>query len=147
MLGALRQKSHVCIYGWRIYSVNTYNRTMSDFQVSYVSIWSKDFVANRTVFASVLQIPISYEDENIVVFATQGAQVVLQRAVGSDESLDGTVQFGLNVGDLEKTTRALREANQKIELDQEDIGFAQRVTVLRLPSGQTVEFVGTADAK
>lgn len=115
---------------------------MSELQVSYVSIWSKDFAANRDVFANVLQVPISYEDANIVVFSTRGAQLVLQRAVGADATLDGTVQFGLHVPNLEKITAALREANQTIELDQEELGMTQRVTVLRLPSGQTVEFIG-----
>ena len=115
---------------------------MSEFQVSYVSIWSKDFAANRAVFANTLQVPISYEDANIVVFNTRGAQLVLQRAVGADAHLDGTIQFGLHVSNLEKITAALREAKQTIELDQEDLGMTQRVTVLRLPSGQTVEFIG-----
>jgi hypothetical protein len=115
---------------------------MSDYQVSYVSIWSKDFAANREVFAGVLHMPISYEDEDIVVFATQGAQIVLQRAYGADAGLDGTVQFGLSVSNLDKVTKALQAANQQIDLDQEDIGLSQRVTVLKLPSGQTVEFVG-----
>jgi hypothetical protein len=126
--------------GRLIFSVD--NCAMSEFQVSYVSIWSKDFAANRDVFANVLQIPISYEDEDIVVFATAGAQLVLQRAVDADAQLDGTIQFGLNVKNLDKVTTALRAARQKIELDQEDLGHTQRVTVLRLPSGQTVEFVG-----
>jgi hypothetical protein len=115
---------------------------MSEFQVSYVSIWSKDFAANRDVFANVLQIPISYEDDDIVVFATTGAQLVLQRAVDADAALDGTIQFGLNVKNLDKVTAALRAAQQNIELDQEELSHTQRVTVLRLPSGQTVEFVG-----
>jgi hypothetical protein len=115
---------------------------MSDFQVSYVSIWSKDFAANRDVFANVLHIPISYEDENIVVFATGGAQLVLQRAIDADVSLDGSIQFGLHVDSLARTTEVLHQANLDVTLDREDLGHRQGVTVLRLPSGQTVEFVG-----
>jgi hypothetical protein len=114
---------------------------MSELQISYVSLWSKNFLGNRDVFANVLEIPISYEDEDIVVFETEGAQLVLQRAVGVDESLDGTIQFGIHVKHLDKITRALETAGHRIELDQEDLG-QQRVTVLRLPSGHTVEFVG-----
>jgi catechol 2,3-dioxygenase-like lactoylglutathione lyase family enzyme len=115
---------------------------MSEFQISYVSIWSKDFAKNRDVFAGVLQVPIAYEDADIVVFETTGAQLVLQRAVGADESLDGTVQFGFDVGNLDRVTHALRQAKQQIELDQENLSENHRVTVLRLPGGQTVEFVG-----
>jgi len=115
---------------------------MSDFQVSYVSIWSKDFAANRDVFANVLRIPISYEDENIVVFATGGVQLVLQRAVDADADLDGSIQFGLHVDGLERITDALHKAGLDVTLDREDLGHTQGVTVLRLPSGQTVEFVG-----
>jgi hypothetical protein len=118
------------------------NTSMSDFQVSYVSIWSKDFAANRDVFANVLRIPISYEDENIVVFATGGAQLVLQRAVDADAELDGSIQFGLHVNGLERITDALHKAGLDVTLDREDLGHTQGVTVLRLPSGQTVEFVG-----
>ncbi|MCS7055016.1 MAG: hypothetical protein NZM18_02410 [Thermoflexales bacterium] len=110
--------------------------------ISYVAVWSKNLAANRHVFANVLELPIAYEDENIVVFGTDGAQLVLQRAVGADEHLDGTIQFGFNVTDLEALTRALAEAGQTIALDQEDLGLRQRVTVLRLPSGQLVEFIG-----
>lgn len=110
--------------------------------ISYVAVWSKDLAANRHVFANVLELPIAYEDENIVVFETDGAQLVLQRAIGADERLDGTVQFGFNVTGLEALTQALAEAGQAIELNQEDLGMKQRVTVLRLPSGQAVEFIG-----
>lgn len=115
---------------------------MSDFQVSYVSIWSKDFAANRDVFANVLRIPISYEDEDICVFATGGAQLVLQRAVDADAALDGSIQFGLHVADLGRVTEALRRADLDVALDREDLGQSQGMTVLRLPLGQTVEFVG-----
>lgn len=115
---------------------------MSELHISYVSIWSKDFTKNRDVFASVLQVPIAYEDSDIVVFDTAGAQLVLQRAVGADETLDGTVQFGFDVGNLEQVTAALRNAKQHIELDQENLSGEHRVTVLRLPGGQTVEFIG-----
>lgn len=119
-----------------------YNRHMPVLGISYVAVWSKNLAANRHVFANVLELPIAYEDENIVVFGTDGAQLVLQRAVGADEHLDGTIQFGFNVTDLEALTRALAEAGQTIALDQEDLGLRQRVTVLRLPSGQLVEFIG-----
>ncbi len=110
--------------------------------ISYVAVWSKNLAANRHVFANILELPIAYEDENIVVFETDGAQLVLQRATGIDEHLDGTIQFGFNVTELEALTRALVEAGQTIELDQEDLGMKQHVTVLRLPSGQSVEFIG-----
>ncbi|PJF48036.1 MAG: VOC family protein [Chloroflexi bacterium] len=110
--------------------------------ISYVAIWSKDLAANRHIFANVLELPIAYEDEHIVVFETDGAQLVLQRATGADEHLDGTIQFGFDVTDLETLTRALVEAGQTIELDREDLGMKQHVTVLRLPSGQSVEFIG-----
>lgn len=76
------------------------------------------------------------------MFETDGAQLVLQRATGADERLDGTIQFGFNVTELESLTRALVEAGQTIELDREDLGMKQHVTVLRLPSGQSVEFIG-----
>jgi catechol 2,3-dioxygenase-like lactoylglutathione lyase family enzyme len=114
----------------------------ADFQISYVSIWSRDFSANRNVFVNVLKMPVSYEDENIVVLDTGGAQLVLQRAIGADESLDGSIQFGVQVSKLDEVTQSLQDARQTIELDQEDLGHQQRVTVLRLPSGHTVEFVG-----
>ncbi len=110
--------------------------------ISYVAVWSTDLTANRHVFANVLQLPIAYEDDDIVVFETDGAQLVLQRAVGADAHLDGTVQFGFHVGELDTITKALQDAKQTIELNQEDIGMKQRVTVLRLPSGQSVEFIG-----
>jgi catechol 2,3-dioxygenase-like lactoylglutathione lyase family enzyme len=110
--------------------------------ISYVAVWSKDLAANRHVFANVLELPIAYEDDDIVVFETDGAQLVLQRAIGADEHLDGTVQFGFHVGELDTITKALQDAKQTIELNQEDIGMKQRVTVLRLPSGQSVEFIG-----
>jgi hypothetical protein len=115
---------------------------MSVLGISYVAIWSKTLAENRHIFANVLELPIAYEDENIVVFETAGAQLVLQRAVGADEHLDGTVQFGLNVSELDDVTQALQSAGQKIELNQEDLGMKQHVTVLRLPSGQSVEFIG-----
>lgn len=110
--------------------------------ISYVAVWSKNLAANRHVFANVLELPIAYEDDSIVVFETDGAQLVLQRATGADEHLDGTVQFGFNVSELDAITKSLHDDGQTIELDQEDLGMKQRVTVLRLSSGQSVEFIG-----
>jgi catechol 2,3-dioxygenase-like lactoylglutathione lyase family enzyme len=110
--------------------------------ISYVALWSKNLAANRHVFANVLELPIAYEDDSIVVFETDGTQLVLQRATDADAHLDGTIQFGFNVSELEAVTKALQDAGQTIELDQEDLGMKQRVTVLRLPSGQSVEFIG-----
>jgi hypothetical protein len=118
----------------------------SDFHVSYVSIWSKDIAGNREIFANVLKLPIAYEDADIVVFQTAGVQLLLQRADGADEALDGTVQFGFDVKNLDRVTAALRAAEQQIELDQERLGDSHTVTVLRLPSGQTVEFVGRQES-
>ena len=111
--------------------------------ISYVAVWSKDLAANRHVFVNVLELPIAYEDENIVVFETEGAHLVLQRATGADEHLDGTIQLGFSVTDLDDLTEALAADGQVIALDREELGIEQqRVTVLRLPSGHTVEFIG-----
>lgn len=111
-------------------------------QISYVSLWSKELHANRNVFANVLGLPIAYEDENVVVFQTEGAQFVLQRAAGPDEDLDGTVQFGFTVHDLDGITDALTKNHLEVTINREDIGQNQRVTVIKLPGGQKVEFVG-----
>jgi catechol 2,3-dioxygenase-like lactoylglutathione lyase family enzyme len=110
--------------------------------ISYVAVWSKNLAANRHVFANVLELPIAYEDDSIVVFETDGTQLVLQRAADADAHLDGTIQFGFNVSELDAVTKSLQDAGQTIELDQEDLGMKQRVTVLRLSSGQSVEFIG-----
>jgi len=110
--------------------------------ISYVAIWSTDLTENRHLFANVLELPIAYEDENIVVFQTDGAQLVLQRAIGADAHLDGTVQFGFAARDLDTLSEALKLAGHDITLDREELSMSQRVTVLRLPSGQLVEFVG-----
>lgn len=120
-----------------------YNRSMAVLGISYVTVWSKDLAANRHIFANVLEIPIAYEDENIVVFETGSAQLVLQRAVGADAELDGTVQFGLSVTQMDDLVQVLAENDQTLEIDREELGMGQRVTVLRLPSGQRVEFVGS----
>lgn len=123
-------------------SSSRYNLCMAVLGISYVAVWSKNIAANRHVFANVLEFPIAYEDEDIVVFETDGAQLVLQRATGADEHLDGTVQFGFNVNTLNDVTKVLLDAGQTIELNQEELSMKRRVTVLRLPSGQAVEFIG-----
>lgn len=111
-------------------------------QISYVAVWSKQLFDNRNVFANVLGFPISYEDDNVVVFQTEGVQLVLQRAVDADASLDGTVQFGFNVEDLDRVTETLKASRLEITIDREELDLRQRVTALRLASGQTVEFIG-----
>lgn len=110
--------------------------------ISYVAVWSKDLTQNRNLFANILELPISYEDEDIVVFETDGAQLVLQRAKGLDEHLDGTVQFGFHVNKLDEITTALKAGGNHVELDREELGMQQRVTAVRLSSGQSVEFIG-----
>ncbi|MCL5996016.1 MAG: VOC family protein [Chloroflexi bacterium] len=111
-------------------------------QISYIALWSKNLDANRNIFANLLGIPIVYEDEDVVVFQTQGTQLVLQRARDADADLDGTIQFGFEVDDLDMVTQTLEQGGQTISVNREELDHSQRVTVLRLPSGQSVEFIG-----
>lgn len=115
---------------------------MNTAQVSYVAIWSKDLQNNRSIFANILGIPIAYEDDNVVVFQTEGAQLVLQRAIDANAELDGTIQFGISVDNLDQVTEALKTSNLTIDIDREVIAQNQRVTILRLNSGQSVEITG-----
>ncbi len=115
---------------------------MNTTQVSYVALWSKDLESNRAVFANILGIPIAYEDENVVVFQTEGAQLVLQRAIDANAELHGAVQFGISVDNLDQVTEALKAGNLTIDIDREEIAQNQRVTILRLNSGQSVEITG-----
>ena len=115
---------------------------MNTTQISYVTLWSKDIKANRAMFANILGIPIAYEDDNVVVFQTEGAQLVLQRAIDADAELDGTVQFGISVDNLDQVTEALKAGNLTIDIDREEIAQNQRVTIVRLKSGQSVEITG-----
>jgi catechol 2,3-dioxygenase-like lactoylglutathione lyase family enzyme len=110
-------------------------------QISYIALWSKDLDANRNIFANLLGIPIVYEDENVVVFQTEGTQLVLQRARDADAELDGTIQFGFEVDDLDSITQTLESNGQTIAVNREELNN-QRVTVLKLPSGPNVEFIG-----
>jgi catechol 2,3-dioxygenase-like lactoylglutathione lyase family enzyme len=111
-------------------------------QISYVAVWSKDLEANRHVFATLLGIPIAYEDDNVIVFQTEGTQLVLQRAVGADSGLAGTVGVGFDVDNVEELSNQLRADGQILDVDLERFDNQQRVTALRLASGQLVEFVG-----
>jgi hypothetical protein len=111
-------------------------------QISYIALWSKNLDVNRNIFANLLRIPIAYEDENVVVFQTEGTQLVLQRARDADAELDGTIQFGFEVDDLDTITQTLESNGQTIAVNREELDHNQRVTVLRLPSGQSVEFIG-----
>ena len=115
---------------------------MNTTQISHVAIWSKDLRANRTVFANILGLPIAYEDDNVVVFQTEGAQLVLQRAIDADAELDGTIQIGFSVDNLDQVTEALKAGDLTVDIDREEITQNQRVTALRLKSGQSVEFTG-----
>ena len=115
---------------------------MSTNQISYIALWSKDLDVNRGIFANLLGIPIAYEDENVVVFQTEGAQLVLQRAADADADLDGTVRIGFDVEGLDALTTRLANNGQEIALNREKLDPDQRITVLRLPSGQSIEFIG-----
>ena len=115
---------------------------MNSNQISYIALWSKDLAQNRSIFANMLGIPITYEDENVVVFQTEGTQLVLQLARDADAELDGTIQFGFEVDDLDSITQVLEANNQVISVNREKLDPDQRVTVLRLPTGQNVEFIG-----
>jgi catechol 2,3-dioxygenase-like lactoylglutathione lyase family enzyme len=111
-------------------------------RISYIALWSKDLAVNRSIFANLLGISIAYEDDNVVVFQTEGTQLVLQRATDADANLDGTIQFGFEVDNLDEVTQTLESNGQVIALNREELDPDQRVTVLKLPSGQNVEFIG-----
>ncbi len=111
-------------------------------QISYIALWSKELDANRGIFANLLGIPIVYEDENVVVFQTEGTQLVLQRARDADANLDGTIQVGFEVEDLDTLTQRLQSNGQTITVNREQLDPDQRVTVVRLPGGQNIELIG-----
>ena len=64
------------------------------------------------------------------------------RAIGADAGLAGTVGFGFDVDNVEDLSNQLRADGQTLDVDLEQFDNQQRVTALRLPSGQLVEFVG-----
>ncbi len=111
-------------------------------QVSYIALWSKDLDANRSIFANLLGFPIVYENEDVVVFQTEGAQLVLQRARDADVDLDGSIQVGFEVDDLDALTQRLQNNGQTITVNREKLDPDQRVTVVRLPGGQSIELIG-----
>ncbi len=115
---------------------------MTTRQISYIALWSKDLDANRGIFANLLGFPIVYEDADVVVFQTEGAQLVLQRARDADANLDGSIQIGFEVEDLDSLTQRLQNNGQMIMVNREKLDPGQRVTVVRLPGGQNIELIG-----
>ena len=110
-------------------------------KIDFVSLWSKDLDKQKRFFTEVLEIEAIYEDENVVIFNLEGTRLVLQRAVGEDSHLDGCTRFGFLADDLDELTEHLRSSRVDLVDDRKNISQSQRVTVIELPGGQTLEFI------
>ncbi len=110
-------------------------------KIDFVSLWSKDLVAQKRFFTDVLGLEALYEDENVVVFNLEGTRLVLQRASEDESALDGRTRFGFLADNLDELTEHLASSDVKILDDRKQISQSQRVTVVSLPGGQELEFI------
>jgi catechol-2,3-dioxygenase len=110
-------------------------------KIDFVSLLSKDLEPQKSFFTDILGLEALYEDENMVVFNLEGTRLVIQRALEDEHTMDGQTRFGFLADDLDELTEHMAGSKVEILDDRKQISPSQRVTVVRLPGGQELEFI------
>src|SRR5436190_1301725 len=101
-------------------------------RIGFVALAVDDLAAQRDAMVNGLGLEVRFEDENLVVFAMEGTDLVLERARPGREA--GT-RFGFYSLNLDAETDAARAGGLEVLTDCENRGDAQRASVFRLLGG------------
>ena len=111
-------------------------------KLAYVTLWVVKFEEVKTLYRDVLGLPVAQENENFIMFDTEGSRLAFHRAPKSAPLNRLTAELHLEVKDVDQIFAALQAKGVKFEEKPANRPWGTRMASIRDPEGYRIELVG-----
>ncbi len=111
-------------------------------KLSYLTLWTVRFDEMVKLYKETLGIPVKEENENFIMFETEGSGLALHRISKAPPVSRLTVELHFEVRDVDDTFTRLRSKGVKFEEKPANRPWGTRMASFRDPEGYRVELVG-----
>ena len=121
---------------------NTSHVAMRLRKLSYVTLWAVHFDAVKKLYKDTLGLPVAQENENFIMFETEGSRLAFHR-IKKAAPLDRlTVELHLEVRDVDEVFDSLQRKGVKFQDKPANRPWGTRSAGLVDPEGYQLELVG-----
>jgi len=111
-------------------------------KLSYLTLWAVHFDEVKRLYKEILGIPVSKENENFIMFETEGSKLAFHRLKKASALQRPTAELHIEVRDVDETFSALQLKGIKFEEKPVNRPWGIRMASLRDPEGYKIELVG-----
>ncbi len=111
-------------------------------KLSYLTLWAVHFEEVKTLYKDILGIPVSEENENFIMFETEGSRLAFHRLKKASPIQRPTAELHLEVRDVDETFAALQLKGVKFDEKPVNRPWGIRMASLLDPEGYKIELVG-----
>ncbi len=111
-------------------------------KLSYVTLWAVHFDEVKKLYKDTLGLPVAQENENFIMFETEGSRLAFHR-IKKGAPLDRlTVELHLEVRDVDEVFASLQKRGVKFQEKPANKPWGTRSAGLVDPEGYHLELVG-----
>jgi len=114
--------------------------------LSYLTLWVVRFDEAKKLYKDILGLPVAEENENFIMFDTEGSKLALHRLKKAPQLERQTAELHLEVRDVDQIYSALREKGVGFKEEPANRPWGTRMASFQDPEGYTVEIVGPLKA-
>ncbi len=111
-------------------------------KLSYVTLWAVHFDEVKKLYKDTLGLPVSQENENFVMFETEGSRLAFHRIKKGPPNQRLTAELHLEVGDVDEVFSSLQVKGVKFDEKPANRPWGTRSAGFTDPEGYQVELVG-----
>jgi lactoylglutathione lyase len=111
-------------------------------KLSYLTLWTVRFEEVKRLYKEILGIPVAEENENFIMFETEGSRLAFHRLKKAPPIERSTVELHLEVRDVDEIFTALQSKGVKFTEKPANRPWGNRSAGFQDPEGYAVEIVG-----
>ncbi len=111
-------------------------------KLSYLTLWAVHFDEVKRLYRDILGIPVSEENENFIMFETEGSRLAFHRLKKAPLIERPTAELHLEVRDVDDSFSALQAKGVKFDEKPANRPWGTRMASFKDPEGYVVELVG-----
>jgi catechol 2,3-dioxygenase-like lactoylglutathione lyase family enzyme len=111
-------------------------------KLSYLTLWAVHFDDVKKLYKDTLGIPVAQENENFIMFDTEGSRLAFHRLKKAPPVERPTAELHLEVRDVDEIYTALQSKGVGFKEKPANRPWGTRMASFRDPEGYVVELVG-----
>ncbi len=111
-------------------------------KLSYLTLWAVQLDEVKKLYKDTLGIPVAQENENFIMFETEGSRLAFHRLNKAPRIERPTVELHLEVKDVDEIFTRLQSKGVKFKEKPANRPWGTRMASFGDPEGYTVEIVG-----